>query len=232
MAHMRIIFLNAWHGKRQDGLRDFIAGQVETTDIFCIQEFLGPPQSLFESLGSDWKGVHAQKGERGRTFSEATYVKRPIEVLSSEALLKNIPNVGLGLSALLKTQGGNIRVCNIHGVAYSEDDKLDNSDRLEQSRAFLDHLRPLSGSKVIGGDFNVLPETESIRMFEQEGYIDLIKKYEIKTTRNRLAWEMYPGHEMLFSDYVFVSPDVKIKKFAVPQNEISDHLPLIVDIEN
>jgi len=33
------------------------------------------------------------------------------------------------------------------------------------------------------------------------------------------------------SDYVFVSLEVKVKKFEVPNIEISDHLPLILDFE-
>ena len=84
---------------------------------------------------------------------------------------------------------------------------------------------------MIGGDFNLAPETKSIAMLTENGYRDLIKDFKIRTTRNRLAWEMYPESKQYFSDYVFASPEVKVKEFTVPENEISDHLPLILDIE-
>ena len=68
-------------------------------------------------------------------------------------------------------------------------------------------------------------------MFQKYGYLDLIKKFGIKTTRNEVAWENYPDNKQYFSDYVFVNPEAKIKSFSVPDLEISDHLPLILEIE-
>ena len=41
---------------------------------------------------------------------------------------------------------------------------------------------------------------------------------------------MYPESPQLFSDYVFVSPEVAVSGFSVPEDEISDHLPMIVDL--
>jgi endonuclease/exonuclease/phosphatase family metal-dependent hydrolase len=69
-------------------------------------------------------------------------------------------------------------------------------------------------------------------MFEENGYRDLIKEYKISTTRNRLAWEMYPDNKQLFSDYVFLSPGITINNFSVPDNEISDHLPMILEVSS
>lgn len=77
----------------------------------------------------------------------------------------------------------------------------------------------------------MLPQAESIRMFEKNNYRDLIKDFHITTTRNRIALDKYPGNERLFSDYVFVSSGVSVKGFLVPDVEISDHLPLLVEID-
>ena len=68
----------------------------------------------------------------------------------------------------------------------------------------------------------------------------LILENKIKTTRNFHAWRqakemVADGYrfygEQKFADYVFVSKDVKVKNFEVPNIEISDHLPLILDFE-
>ena len=43
-------------------------------------------------------------------------------------------------------------------------------------------------------------------------------------------WE-FLRRQSLGVDYVFVSPEVKVIDFSVPNIEISDHLPLILDFE-
>jgi endonuclease/exonuclease/phosphatase family metal-dependent hydrolase len=34
-----------------------------------------------------------------------------------------------------------------------------------------------------------------------------------------------------FADYIFITPDIKVKNFEVPDLEISDHLPMILDFD-
>ncbi len=65
-------------------------------------------------------------------------------------------------------------------------------------------------------------------MLEEEGYQNLIKDYQIKSTRNRLSWELWPEDKQHFADYVFASPEINVVEFSVPDIEVSDHLPMIV----
>jgi endonuclease/exonuclease/phosphatase family metal-dependent hydrolase len=67
-------------------------------------------------------------------------------------------------------------------------------------------------------------------MFEENGYIDHIKENNIPTTRNRHSWDRYPNKQY-YADYAFTSPEVKVNHFEVIENEASDHLPLVLDIE-
>ena len=91
------------------------------------------------------------------------------------------------------------------------------------------------GLKIIGGDFNLNPDTKSVKIFEEVGYKNLIMDFGIKNTRNEISWKQFqnkPGFvKQYFADYVFVSKDVKVRKFEVPYNEISDHLPQILEFE-
>lgn len=227
---MRIIFLNIWEGKLQEAIESFILGQAPATDVFCLEEVPEGTRRIFEKLLPNYKGIYADKSVLGHTFEQATYVRDSIGILISKPLLETTSGVGLGLYTQLVSGVSKINICNLHGVSHPGD-KLDNPDRMEQSKAVIDFFKTFDGQKIIGGDFNLLPETESIKMFEENGYVDLIKKFDVKTTRNHLAWDRY-DIKQYFSDYAFTSEDVKIKSFEVINNEISDHLPLILDVED
>lgn len=88
----------------------------------------------------------------------------------------------------------------------------------------------MPGIKILGGDFNTLPDEKSITMFETAGYKSLIKDFAVNTTRNRYVWERYPKNKMYYSDYVFVERGTKLKSFDVPGIEVSDHLPMVVEL--
>jgi hypothetical protein len=161
---------------------------------------------------------------------QSTYVKNEYKILKSEAFLGTDPYIGLGLYSQIQANNKIINIANIHGVARPGD-KLDNPKRLEQSKMIIDHMAEVEGLKLIGGDFNLDKNTESVKMFEKNGYRNLIEEYEIDMTRNHLSWDLHP-HKQLWADYLFVSPEIKVKSFEVPKNEVSDHLPLIMEIED
>ncbi|OGZ11417.1 MAG: hypothetical protein A3C93_01725 [Candidatus Lloydbacteria bacterium RIFCSPHIGHO2_02_FULL_54_17] len=228
---VRIIFLNVWNGRTGDPFRDFIREHSATTDIFCLQEVYDAIKPTCEDLLPDFTASYGYKRAGDHDdFPQATYVRKGLEVRSSALLLENVPGTGLGLYTEIRTKMGVLHLANVHGVAYPGE-KLDNPERIRQSRAMVDFFRTLDGPKVIGGDFNLHPDTESVRLFAEHGYLDLIKEFNVRTTRNRLAWDLYPENRQYHSDYVFTGPGVQIQSFAVPHNEISDHLPLILEIE-
>src|SRR3989344_5857958 len=119
-------------------------------------------------------------------------------------------------------------LCNMHGTAYPGD-KLDTEERLEQSKRIVDFLSQEKGEKILGGDFNLFPKTESIGMIKKTGLKDLVQEFGIKTTRSELNYKRYPDNIQYFSDYVFVSPGIQVTNFEVPQLNISDHLPLVLE---
>lgn len=115
-------------------------------------------------------------------------------------------------------------VANFHGL-WDGGAKTDTPDRLLQSqniKAFLDRVQ---GPKIMCGDFNLLPTTESLRIIK-EGLVDLIEKNHISSTRSH-----YYLKEARFADYAFVSPNIKVNEFKVLPDAVSDHLPLYLDFE-
>jgi hypothetical protein len=117
-------------------------------------------------------------------------------------------------------------VCNLHGH-WTHDGKKDNPIRLEQSRKIIEFLKQYDCPKIICGDFNLLPDTESVKMLEDSGLRNLIKEYKITSTRSHYYPKEYPK----FADYCFVSPGVNVKDFKVLQDVVSDHLPLYLEFE-
>ncbi len=122
---------------------------------------------------------------------------------------------------------GSLWVMNFHGQSRPGD-KLDTPKRLKQSKILASLIKKLKGPKILCGDFNLMPNTESVRMVERAGLKNLITIYKIKNTRNSVSWKRY-GNRQHFADFTFVSPELQVKKFKVPYNLASDHLPMVLE---
>ena len=81
---------------------------------------------------------------------------------------------------------------------------------------------------IVVGDFNLLPETESIGLLNKE-LINLIDKYKIKSTRPHFDAGLDKGN--LVCDYIFINDLVTINNFQILESNVSDHLPLLIDFE-
>src|SRR5258708_10951957 len=112
-------------------------------------------------------------------------------------------------------------VVNVHGL-WNGKGKTDSPERIEQSRKTKVFLETVSGAKILCGDLNVLPNTQSLALLE-ESMCNLIKAYGITSTRSQLYEQ--PDR---FADYVLTSSEVQVKHLQVLDEAISDHLPLLL----
>lgn len=228
---MKIVYLNVWGSEMTDNLVSYLEEQASDTDIFCFQEATGEMrrQSAHVFTGydeiSDYKYLAADDD-----FSQSILIKKGIELVSSGTILAEDRGVGLAVYVEIKIGDGLVYICNVHGRAQPSN-KLDNPDRLRFSSGLIDFFKNKDGPIIIGGDFNLELTTESVEIFQKHDYRDLIKECNIQTTRNHLTWDRYPGNEMYYSDYVFLNNKVDLKNFTVQDNEVSDHLPMILEIE-
>ena len=228
---MKVIFLNTCNGKIREGIAAFIKQQAPDTEVFCFQEVYEEMRTLSGELLPNYRMISGYKQVAADDdFFQATYVRNDLELLSSGLVLENQPGAGLAIYTQINMQNTTMHLCNFHGTARPGN-KLDSPQRINQSQELLDFFEKKKGMKIIGGDFNLRPETKSARMFEENGFRSLIKDFRIRTTRNRLIWELYPENKQYFSDYVFVSAEANVREFSVPTNEISDHLPLVLKVE-
>ncbi len=114
-----------------------------------------------------------------------------------------------------------LKVINIHGIWNGT--RLGDNRTINQSKSLIDEVKKDNIPVIIVGDFNLLPESESIKMIDVH-LKNLSTKYNIKTTRGS-------DRESSVVDYIFVSDKIKVNDFKVLDTNISDHLPLILDFD-
>jgi len=127
--------------------------------------------------------------------------------------------------ATIATKNGNRSILNFHGL-WNGGGKGDSEDRLLQSDRIIQFMKTLSNPYVMSGDFNLLPDTQSIKKLEDFGLRNLIKEHNITSTRTSL----YPKAEK-FADYTLTSKKIIIEDFKVLTDEVSDHSPLYLEFE-
>lgn len=247
---MKLISLNIWGGALHRSLIDFFKAQQRKIDIFCLQEVWDHKNATREALEKAPEGTKvdilsdiaevlpgyqflfspAQDNAEGL----AIFLKKDIPIeREGEIFVFRSKNSMVGKDG--KTLGRNLQfiqfsyegkgyiVCHFHGL-WTGDGKLDTPSRIEQSQKAISFLNNFQGSKkILCGDFNLLPNTESIKMLES-GMRNLIRDFEITSTRNH-----YYKKEDPFADYMFVSPEVGVQCFKTLPVEVSDHLPLYLE---
>lgn len=245
---MKLITLNIWGGKVFDPLMDFFKKHAEDTDIFCLQEvFNNPPhikskvqhdkkQDIYKDLEKilvDFDGYMApsQEGEESlcmwirKDFGVQEIADHYVHRWKNAMEGRDASTYGINVQYTKFSKGGKkYLVCNLHGH-WTPKFKGDNPARLEQSENIKKFLDGFEGPKVLCGDFNMAPDTESMAILETS-MRNLIKENGVDSTRSHL----YKG-EMKFADYVMVSPEVEVGKFEVMQDVVSDHLPLILEFK-
>lgn len=173
----------------------------------------------------------------GDNYGLLTFVRKTVEVAAEGELFVHkykdfIPEGDIGKHArniqyvTVSRDGTPCTVINFHGL-WNGLGKGDSEDRLEQSRNILAFTAGIGGHIVLCGDFNLSPDTESMRMLESSGFRNLISEYGVTSTRTSLY--TYTTQSP-FADYVLVSEGIMVADFKVLPDEVSDHAPLYLEI--
>jgi len=243
---MRLISLNLWRGKLLDPLIDFLKREAPATDIFCFQEMINSLSNasreidIFSTIAKSLPGFQgffeaAQDEGNGIEMGLATFIKRTDAIdKEGDFFVYRTRNAMVDQDG--KTLGKNVQfvqfpkngkeyaVVNFHGL-WTGDGREDTEDRIEQSKKLKGFLDALGGVKIICGDFNLTLNTQSMGILDKN-MKNLIRDYGITSTRNHFF--PYPDK---FCDYILVDKDLKVNDFRVLEDEVSDHLALLVDFE-
>lgn len=244
---MKLVSLNIFGGKYYESLMKFLKEQSRDTDIFCFQEVLSYPadiitdkgfranilsdlQHTLTSFNNYFSPVARDKffGSVGIEFGQAIFVRKGINLTAKGREIvhpgkKEIVNSNFDLPRIVQyVQIGlkdPINLFNFHGLTVWP--KTDTPERIEQSNRVRNVMDKFEGKKILCGDFNLRPETESLKILEN-GMKNLIKEFRIESTRPL-------NFEDKTSDYMIVSPEMNVKSLNVPDINVSDHLPLILE---
>lgn len=119
-----------------------------------------------------------------------------------------------------------LRILNYHGIWTKE--KTGTRETLEACKKINKLATEVSYPTIITGDFNLFPDTKSMKVF-QDHFISLVDKYSIQTTRPQSNELNHLQRNVV--DFILVTPDIKIGSFKVLDSDVSDHLPLVLDFK-
>ncbi len=173
-------------------------------------------------------------------ISQATFVRKGIKVTSEFTKFvygKEIPvsmrdiqgiknrylEVPRNIHCLtIELENKKLLVGNLHGF-WMPRSKTDSKERIYQSKKVKEIFDSFQGPMILCGDFNLRPDTKSVAMLEEK-MRNLIVEYGITSTRSKLH-----KRTNKFADYIMTSDEVKVNKFEVLDEHVSDHLPLLLD---
>lgn len=255
---MRLLCLNTWGGRLRDPLLSFLRSQRESVDVFALQEVLDGSAPPGERAGVDQyagvdlsvspelyrlcarelsgfqgflSGPYSSLGERLATFvRDGLTVGGTGQVELHPPLRQVVNDTSFRANSIAQhlqvSDGGlKLRVVNTHGM-WIAGGKDDTPERLQQSERLDALVSEFRDPTVLCGDFNLLPNTQSIRILEK-GLRNLVREYGVSSTRSRLS----PASKGKFADYVFVTPTLRVAAFRVLEVLISDHLPLVLELD-
>lgn len=236
-----------------DPLIEFIKNSANNTDVFCFQELffgdkpgndVGASQAnLAQELAKALPDfiMYPRLAPKGSYFmnqlpvspiGQAIFIRKNISILEEGGFFTYPADSPI---APVLNHSGNFQylkvvvnneeflIGNLHGL-WQTSGKRDTPERFEQSKFLIDFYKSQTGKKIICGDFNLRPETKSISTLE-ENFKNLIKIYNIKSTRNHF-YKDADKYSDYISDYVFISQDIDVKDFRVLNNIVSDHLAI------
>lgn len=243
---MKLIQLNCWGGKLGTPLVNFM--QDEDPDFVCLQEgcvikkrpgsvLLGPdhflpldkwPHHTFGFVYS-FRYMHEMAKLCNVTVSKTKPAKEEVVYVTGEYKedldsLVDDYNVRNYVYTRYETDKGPLNVITHHGN-HEPDHKNggpENSKQIEKIAKFIDTL---DGPVIFTGDLNITPSSDSLKPIH-ERLVDLCVEYELDTTRNELS-----KRPVEVIDYIFVSKDIKVKKFVASDKIVSDHKALILEFD-
>jgi len=254
---MKLISLNTWSGRALHPLMNFFRKYADQIDIFCLQEVRNSSQEsvdsrhpgeylygqLFDKISKelkDFEGSFAYFDEDKDKMSLATFWRHNVSLKTVEDFIVHKPEIPKETGSIvfssrklqyitIEYKGNEILVANYHGL-WNNGPKTDTPERILQLKRIKKKLNEYEGPKIICGDFNLLPDTESMNILEK-GMDNLVKKYNIQSTRTPLYRRYEDSNSPNFADYILISPEILVKNFKVLPELASDHAALFLEFE-
>ena len=241
---MKLIQLNVWGGRIEYTLNEFL--RREQPDILCLQEAIDLERgrgALFSSVSEMAALIGAEYHYMSPTFSfnymhrkahfgNCIISKLPIqrqetfftgkEYVADFDWTKHRQDIrNLQYAQILLPGNIPLNLLNHHGH-HNYTHKDGDDETIRQCNMIADKIRPLHGKTILTGDFNLVPNSESLQPINKL-LRNLTLEAELSTTRTVLT------HKTEACDYIFVSPEVTVVSFIASDIIVSDHQALILE---
>lgn len=129
--------------------------------------------------------------------------------------------------------GQALSLSNYHGYIDDVDGVhgMGTERTVEVMRKVADRLEPLPRPLIFAGDLNIWPESPAFREFDKLGLTDLGEKFGIRGTLSPIHRASDADKDISTPDHVLVSPEIRVQKFTVSDEIVSDHKALILEFE-
>ena len=130
------------------------------------------------------------------------------------------------IDASCDVQGRLIHVLSVHGAWTAP--PMDTPETLRQAREIAEYLQGLNTPFIMGGDMNTTPDKEVIKIISTAANNLMADSGILRTTHPKVHKVAY---KELLVDYIFASKEFKRISVKAPEVLISDHLPVIAELE-
>lgn len=251
---LKVMSLNIWHGGvLWDQAVEFIKQQ--DADVLLLQEayngndpdseprfrMMEEFKTILDYEFSDFtEAIVYVTPEGAYPHGNAIFSKLPIKSKSFSYFIEpqpgrdtyedtpeNWPTLPSVLQHLeLEAPVGTVDVFNMHGVWDLDGDNY--SHNRQKMRDII--IRDTSGKKyaIVAGDSNAKASNQAMQEIEPQ--LKSVFGQDLNTTFN-MRRKDNPGYASAAVDLMFVSPDITVLSKNCPKVDISDHLPIIAELE-
>jgi len=254
MKAFKIIQVNIYKGKYLEDLLEFLIN--EDPDFISMQEVTTYRFNLYRRKSSNmfnlirrrlkmhgvYNGDLKLKDNRRSLFGNAVFSKYKI-IDSNVVVLKTFKPVTIKeldgvdgavrtqidrhlLDALIDFDSQPIHVMSWHGAWTAP--PQDTVETLRQAKKVADYIKSLKQPFILGCDANNVLESKTIGLINNVAINLMIGRDIVQTTHPKVHKIAPKG---FLVDYVFTSIHFKLKSLMVPQMLVSDHLPVVAELE-
>lgn len=243
---MKIVQLNIWGGRLLKPIIDFL--EREQPDIVCMQEVIDTKEDHSFIAEMAYSKLIDTVGFTNDYFSPTFSFQHANEqALFGNAIAANFPIIE---KKELYTNGGfqevtdwssyeynsrmvqavklqisddrELWVVNHHG--FHDRNPLGVPETMNSMRKFSEFVDSLDGEKIVCGDFNIVPEAESMKLLNPE-----LRNHTIEAGATNTLSRLHRFENAC--DYILTSPSITVHDFTISDVVISDHVPLILEFD-
>lgn len=250
---LKIVNLNLWKGHVFDSALDFL--QAQQADMYVLQEAYDGHGDLdqrfrmvelllntFPEYDSFFYAGYLDTREIEGNINDGQLMLSKLPLQNKRGVHTDIPYgkydhdaitdfsifpAGYSMADVVLPDK-TLQVINVHAPVNMNGFEPDIR-RQEYRNALLNDLRHPA---IVCGDFNMDPNNPVLADVKDE--LKSVFDYEnIETTFNlkRKDLKKFPGYAEARVDMCFISPEIQVVNKIIPQVDVSDHLPLVIELE-